>query len=423
MINKLSTNIYKKFFGREPGPIATNFLKNIGYVAVGVFLAKFLIMVFQLLTGRLLGAALYGKFTVIVTISEFMYIPMTIALTAMVKYLAEKKEHKDKILSTSIIITSILIIIFSTIYFLVMNPLASFLNVHPSYIGWAIILAIPFTIWVMTTKIAQALELMKRFSLIQVVRSLVLLLISSFLILYLGRDTRFPIIGYIIGYFIAALIIIPVILKIKFIFDKKWAKKLLKYGLIIFIGGTASITLKNIDKLFINSLLGLTSVGIYQAYSTATFGISIMFLAIFSTVFFPESSKRNKILIWSKIKVILKNSYILTLIIIIGSIPLIFLYGREYQFNISYILLFALGATMAFIHSTLSWYTISFGLKGARNGTIAIILAGSSNVVFNLVLIPLFQIPGAIIATILSYTFSIFYLGIISRRELLRSYV
>lgn len=415
LIEKVAIWSHDIIFGRKPGPKVMKFVDNLTYVAIGIIIAKFLILLFQLITGNMIGPTEYGKYSLIYSLSLFIYIPMAMVTTAMVKYTAEKRDKKDrrKIISTSFILTGVLTVVSAIIFLLLSSKISPLINVSGKVFIAAVFMAVAYNFWIITTKLAQGLEIMKYYSMIYVSRAVITLGLAIGFYFLIARDAVSAVMAFSLGYFLSSLTIFPKIKEyFKFKFDRKWSKVLLTFGIFSILASTSSVFLKNIDKLFINALLSVTQLGIYQAYITATLGITALYTSIFVTVLFPQSSKMNKVIIWNKLG---KTAKLLPLIFIgnlVLSIPLMFLYGSQYPFNIFYLIALSFAGILIFVQNTLSWFSASYGIKGAKISVISLIISAGFNIVLNFLLIPSFEIWGAIIATIIAYIFGIIYIYI-----------
>lgn len=412
-LDKLTEKVYKKVFGEEISPTAKKFIKNLSYLAIAIIFSKFLVMAFQLYAGNVLGPLDYGKYTLVITLSFFFCIPMAIVGTATTKYLAEKKKlkEKQKIISTGLFITLILMTIWIIIYSFILDPLSKFLSISKTYVFLAIIVAIVYTLWTINLKIYQGLERFKKISLFHILRTIVMLSSIIILFYFAGKFPRYAVLAYSLGYLIPALIFLPKLKRyIKPMINKETAKILLKYGVILLFAATSSSILKNIDKLFINSLLDTATTGLYQAYIVSTIGIAETLGAIFITIFFPFSSKGNKQRIWDKSVKLIKFIPLITIAIFTASIPIYLLYGKKYPFNPLYLLIFAVAGTTLMVYQIYAWYIASFGIKGVKISATAIIMASILNIFLNYNLIPILGILGAILSTFISYSLGITYI-------------
>ena len=99
--------VYSKVLHERMSDEATHFLKNLSYVGFGTLIGMVFLFTFNVLVGRLLGPLEYGKFSLVQSISMFLYIPMLMGYhNAMVKYNAEVENYdrQRNVISTTYIL-------------------------------------------------------------------------------------------------------------------------------------------------------------------------------------------------------------------------------------------------------------------------------------------------------------------------------
>ncbi|GAH49698.1 unnamed protein product, partial [marine sediment metagenome] len=177
--------------------------------------------------------------------------------------------------------------------------------------------------------------------------------------------------------------------------------------------------LGTIDNLMINYYLGPSAVGLYAAYYIV-FSIFIgRVLNTFSQVFLPMASHSKDVkLLFRRSLMFIKKIGIL---ILGGNFCLIWflfkLYGKAFSFDWRLASLMALSVTLYCFLMILGNIIVSTGIRGARIGTIFAFSSATLNVVLNAILIPHFQLFGAIIATlIVTLTMMIFVIYFIKMK-------
>jgi len=415
--------IYPKIFKEEPSEMVLQFIKNLGYVTVGFTAAKFFSLFFQIYVGRTVGAVDYGKFVLVNSIAMFLYLPMLLGIgTALTKYLAEQKneEEKSKIISTGFTLILISIIISTIIFFMLSPQIALISSVSQKYIYGAILIAIFYASLVFSQKMEQGLYKMKMVSAIELAWCItsVIVILSVF---FFMKDARAPVIALIIGYAVASFLVLPDLRRYFVLkFDRRWAKTLTTFGFYSILAGTASVILHNIDRIFINKYLSVADVGLYHAYSFSTIYVAGFLVTMFVTVFFPEASRSDKVVIWDKIKKLIIFVPLLAPVFLVGSWLILKLYGAEYEFILPLISLFILAMLIITIYSIFNWYVVSFGINGAKIVSFSIIVASIANFILNYELIPVYGLYGAISSTIVSYVLSLFILLSLAKGEMHR---
>lgn len=420
LIKRLILMVYVLIFGKPPGPVAQKFIKNLTFIFTGLTVAKVISMVFQIYVGRSLGSIEYGKFALVNSMASLFWVPMLMGLsTAMVKYLAENKEEKKNIISTSISMMVIFITLSSIVLYIIFPILASAFSVSQKYILGSIALALLYCGWVISQKIYQGLEKMNKLSMANISFSAIILVLVSFLFLMSEENNSAAValatMG--VGYLLVSTLMLPELKKnFRPNISRKWASPILKYGFVGIIGTISLQITVNINHIFLNIFLTLNDVGLYQAYQFSTMTVASFFVVGFATVFFPAASAyKDK----KEISFYMRRMLVLSPILFVAfsaiSFTILFLYGPEYTIMPYLIISFAVAAVVVSLHSIYGWFASSIGMKGITISTVSIVITSIVNVAFAILLIPRLGIPGAVYSTIISY-----FMGLIITYSMLK---
>ena len=418
--------IYGKVFHEKMSNEAMTFFSNLSYVGLGTFIATIFSFAFNVLSGRLLGPAEYGEFSLVQSIAMFLYIPMLMGShTSMVKYNSEKKEfhRQQKIISTTYIL--VFAQLFGTIllYLLFEPEILRIFSISSNLLSLSIIFAILFVFYTLSTETLRSLHEMKKISILMPVFSIILLFSFLYFFHINLRSSRSMIFSMYITYGITSVIILPFIWRyLKFDFDRKWIAKITKYSYYAIMGGLSFVLYSNVDIILINKYMQIEYVGIYRAYNYSFTMVIAMFIGIFTTVFFPYASMcENKKILLNKVN---KSIFFLIIvglpIAIICGLTIFNIYGDEYVFDPKLVLLFGLNGICISIDALYGDLMNSIGIRGIKIVSFASIVMALVNILLNLLLIPKIGIEGAIIATIVSYSISI--LIIFSKRKYISEY-
>jgi O-antigen/teichoic acid export membrane protein len=388
-------------------------MRNISYVATGTLIAASLSFIFNILGGRILGPAGYGKFVFIQSMAMFLYMPMLMGIsTAMVKYNAEREDYNRQkiIISTSYMLVSVSILIFACMYILFSNYISSLFSSTKEEYFLAIVFAFLFTIYSLTTDTLRSMHDMKKLSMLRPIFSLTVVLSLMVLVSFDYISYKSMIVSIFVAYLIISIYVIYKYKKyITFDFDIIWAKTLAKYSNFAVIGGVSYIFYTNIDKILINKYLLVADLGLYNSYYFSSINLAAMGVGIFQTVFFPTISKcTNK-------KAILKKLNIFIVCVSIIGIPFLLtsefiilnLYGKNYEINLALMLLFAFTSILFILFDTYAWYFNSLGTKGVKLNILGVLTIAASNILLNIILIPRYGLHGAIGSTALAYCIGI----------------
>jgi len=415
--------IYKRIFHEEMSGEVKSFLRDLTYVGLGVAIATPLSFAFNILAGRMLGPTEYGKFTLVQSVANFLYIPMVLGFTtAMVKYTAEKEdaERRRSIISTTYTLVFAFIIITVGLYFIFPSQLSRVLSIPPGLFYLSVIFAVLHVLNVLTEGTLRGLGKMKAVGIFKPVYAAILL--GGFLLFILNYQLSFKAAVYsnFLAYGIIAGAILIFFLRkyLRFEFDKSWVRILATYGVFALISGITYTFYANIDKILINRYMTVADVGIYRAYNYASTSAIMLPYGIFMTVYFPTVSKyENKGTIFSRINKLIP--YLIGL-----GVPFAFLcefvilklYGGEYPINFALMLIFALVPILLIWYGLYDWLFCSQGVLGVKLVTISTATVAAINILLNIYLIPRFGLYGAIGATVVAYAVGICCLSLLRRK-------
>jgi len=401
--------IYGKVFHEKMSTEAMGFFRNLSYVGLGTFIATIFSFIFNVLSGRFLGPAEYGEFSLVQSVAMFLYIPMLMGSHAsMVKYNSEKKEfhRQQKIISTTYILVFAQLFATILLYRLFEPEILRIFSISSTLLNLSIIFAILFVFYTLSTETLRSLHDMKKISILQPVFTIILLVSFLYFLNLNLRSSRSAIYSMYIAYGITSLITLPFIWRfIKLRFEREWFIKLTEYSCYAIMGGISYTLYSNTDKILINRYMQYEDVGIYLAYNYSFMTIILVFIVVFKTVFFPYASMcSNKRLLLKKINKIVK--YIILMgfpITIFLGLIILKLYGEEYTYDLKLVLLFSLAGICISIDQLYEQLMNSTGVYGIKIVSFAEILITVVNIVLNILLIPKIGVEGAIIATIISY--------------------
>lgn len=401
---------YKKIFDERPSEELETFIKNLTYVFTGTVIATVLSLMYNTISGRILGPTEYGNFVVIQSIATFMQIPMLFGLsTALIKYNAEKIEilRQNEIISTTYFLVFIFSSISISIFMLISSDLAYILSVEREIIYFAIVFSLLFVFYTLTSNTLTSLHQIKLYSNIQPIYSAFLLgSFLSFIIIANIVSFKSAVYSVYIANFIIGVLILTKIYKfLRLDISVSWLKTLLKYGIFTVFGDMSFVIYTNIDKILINKYMLANDVGLYNAYNYSSINLVNLLAGIFITVYFPTISKyEDKKPIFNKIRTIVPCLLIIGIpLVLVIEYVILNIYGEEYTVETSLILLFAVTSIMSIIYRLYVWTFNSMGVKGTKitlvsNGAIAVI-----SIVLDMSLIPLYGLGGAITATLIGY--------------------
>lgn len=399
--------IYFFIFNQQPGKFSKKIIKNIFFSFFGVFGASAITFGFSIFIIRHIGPAEFGKWNLIGSVAEFFIILPLFGLNySALHFLAKNRKQKNEIIGSSFVFVLFLSFIFFALYIFFSKFLLQIFKAGNDVFVFALIYAFVLVFFYLFQSFFQGLEKFKKFSFIWIISAFIFAITAIIYIFYL-KTFSFESLFY--GNILRLLFVICVgvwffrksLLKFKIsIF-----KKISAYGSFSMISVLFGFfNLGNIDNLMINYFLGIKSVGLYSAYYLAFTIFISKILNSASQVFLPAFSSCKDIkTLFLKILFFIKK---IGFFIFIGNFVLIFIlfkfYGKDFIFDWRIAVLMALSVTLYCFLMVLGNIIISSGVKGVRIGVLFSFISAIINVTLNYLLIPKFNILGAIIATIIT---------------------
>jgi O-antigen/teichoic acid export membrane protein len=409
--------IYKRIFNEPVTQDAFNFANSLLHVGIGSLIGAGFTIGFNMFAGRWMGSTAYGEFTLTMTIGLFMFTTMLLGIsTAMAKYnseVANDLNRQREIISTSYILSFICSSISVLFYLTFSSTISKILSVSNEVFDFAIIFALLYTFYTLTSSTLRSLHKMKAYSLFKALNGMLLFLSLVIFVLFSKLSFHSMVYStYLANLAAGALILISIRKYLIKSFNEDWARIIWNYSSYAAFSGISFILYTNIDKIFINAYLTVTDVGIYNAYVLSSINLMDLFSDIFITVFFPFASKsKRKEIIWDKLNKLIKLLIIFGIpSIIIAEYVILTCFGNSYPKNISLIFIFAVTAIMATCYRLYSWLFNSVGTEGVKitfQGTVTVAIV---NIILNILLVPILGLYGAVGATLLAYSIGIYQL-------------
>ena len=250
-------------------------------------------------------------------------------------------------------------------------------------------------------------------------------LITLMTILYLVIIKKETIIGIYKGYILGNFLVLFYLIydnrkKIKFVFERIFLKKCLKFSIGLLLGSVSYLILAMIDRFFLKEYQSFTQVGVYSmGYKFASL-IEIFFIASFKKVFTPFKFqeyknknfeyKLNKFFDYYNI-----IGIVIFLLISINIKAVLYLFTSE-EFLEAYLITPVI--TFSYLlYGQIEFYSLGVNLKNKTYITSLILLFGGIiNILFNILWIKKYGMYGAAFSTIISYIIMLIVYVIISNR-------
>ncbi len=400
---------FMKYFKNTSWFFAEKVLKIISELFIGIWIARYL------------GPEHFGLLSYAQSYAGLFMVIATLGLnTVIVRELVKDERKRDLLLGTAFILqllgAILVIVILSLTIKLTSND--SFTNI--------LIFIIAFSTFFKSFNVIDFYFQSKVLSKFTVYANMILLLISSIIkILLILNEASLIYFAYIILFesFILAIGFIYFYTKnnisiFNWKFDKKLAISLLKDSWPLILSGIVITVYMKIDQVMIQSMLGSESVGQYAAavrLSEAWYFIpmiiaSSLFPAIINAksiskeLYYTRLQKLYDLMVWMGIAIAIPMTFLSNWIIEL-------LYGNEYNLAGDVLMLHIWAGVFVFLGVAFSKYLIAENQtkKAFYRTTLGAII----NIILNYLLIPIYGINGAAIATIIgqisaNYLYDIF---------------
>lgn len=376
-------HIHHLFFGKKMGEVAVKFLKGLSYSMMGGVAAGAILFGVNILAGRWLGPEEYGKYGLVHSFAFFCLIPMLLGVDgASVYYIARAfgdREKKAYISSTSWMIFSFALVV-AFVGFLLTDFFCYLLKITPGLFQLALVFSVVYAWRGLSWSYLQGL---RHFRFQAISTTLEASLVAFFFLVFTLGFGWYGVESFLwamIGGFSSFGLMVFLFLGHYLGFSLKHWKRLLVYGLSGIPGFLAIVVFENADKFIIHRYLDGKTLGIYTAYSMASFAIVSHLNYFFINVMFPYASSSNekkmlrRRLNWTAKWFFLPGVLCFSLM----TATIMYLFGKEYPLTPTLILCFGLVTALKCYYQILCVLIASKGTKGvqftSRHGLVAMIL-------------------------------------------------
>ena len=419
--------LHRLWFKVETTPAVRQFVHHFSWVFAGVVISKVFILLINIIGGRVLGPAEFGRYNVIYSIGLLMVFPLLMGTnTALVKFLAPQHERR-KILpyfGASLFIFMVSSIVFILLY-LVLIAIRPDLMTDRLLYYLAIIFAVALGLYYFSEGLLQGLGSLKRLSVYEALVALVSLV--AFLVLLRPLNSFFAFyLSAMLGFVLFAALTFmrhrQLLQEVKV--SMRMTREVLHYGVFAMLVALAATVLGNTDKILIYRFLGETKVGIYQAYSMGSLILISILTNIFIMVFFPTAARYpDKRPILKRLdRLILPAGVLISLGIPFAQFIMLKFFGPQYFINPWLMVAFAVASAIYFANLAYLWLMSSTGVQGIKTASITLIVAAVVNILLCYYLIPRKDLFGVILSLIISSLIPLIYLRLRLPGELERHF-
>jgi len=338
--------VHFRLFRHPMGEQMRQFFGNLSWSFLGGGLASAVMLVVNILAGRLIGPEGFGRYNLVLTFSQLLMLPLIFSLDiAGVRSVAMSKNREEEASNIS-----------SALYFLAANSLFITLLFLLSYrfiaLRFAVDTRLLFLIIAMTLTMSfrnvcdgfiRALGLYEYQFRGRIAEVVVAVSIFALLFFGVGRMNEFSyILALLAGGVTLTLIFFGRLTPYLTTFSYKHLSAQLSYGKILLIGSILGTAFNSLDVVIIARYLSVFEVGIYGAYYAASTNLVAQLVQMFINVFFPSVAKaEDKRAIFQKVNQLSVLAFVPCVIILSGMVWLIIsLFGSKYGVRLNYVLEF-----------------------------------------------------------------------------------
>lgn len=356
-------------------------------------------LLFSFVCTRLYGAEVFGKFTYAFTLIQVIMIIAKAGLDKGLIYSIPQNQYKHVSLSflVNLIVSTTLIVVgwvfIDDIYIKFMLPLIWLISTEQLFFG-----------------MYRSDRKIKEYYFINGFLTMILRIALIICFYYLTGKSEFSIAFAVYFSFVFSNVMYLFHNKKKF--NKlNYDKDFLKYSFTLVLAGVMGALISKADLLMLGNMTTKTDVGVYQI-TVQISNVSSSLLLIFNTVFAPEISKlfyeqkidQLKSLYLKVTRVLTVLSFVITFVLIIGSSLILQVFGSEFIEGQSALIYRSLGQ---FVNVAVGGVWLMLSMTGEpRFQFYANVIAIIINVLFNLLLIPIYGINGAAFASMITIIFT-----------------
>lgn len=350
----IAETIHLRIFGHAMSDEMRKFLSHLSWSFFGGIVAAGIMFVVNILAGRWLGPEEYGRYSLLLLMSQVFSIPMILGMDiSIVRTIAQQPNSPKNgsmirhYVGSAVFLVAVSLTGTCALLFLFRISVATLFSAPVIFVSLATLLGIVTTLKTFSDGITKGFHRFHLQALVRVVESVSVILIF-FHLYFLFRNylsivmaTAIPALGVFLVYGAKFW---------KLVGATKYhhLATLLRYAKFVVIGSALSLILGYGDRYVVNRYLGVEELGSYSAYYTATISVAGQLGSIISNVFFPIiSGVREKLFIVKKLDRIFSLGFIPTVgVVFLFGLFVLFLFGRSYQLNTWNLFLFSVIASL-----------------------------------------------------------------------------
>ena len=375
-----------------------------------------------LIIANLFGADGLGDYVLSITVLRLFTLLSKLGLdTTSIKFIASFASQNKwtsifKFRNKVVFILIISSIFFSFLLYTLSQPIADLINAQVKYIKLNSFFILPMSFFMLHYQSLRGLKRIAEFSFFYRMSQSLFTVVSVLIIYYFIQDNEVPIYAYLVS-----LLLVSVLAFLSFRYNlnkKSYGKEsaemqILKYSQILKISiplmfaQSVQFIMAWTDKLMLGSMTTTVDVGVYHTAFKLSMFVAVALMSVnsiaspkFAEMFAKKDFLGLKKVVHQSTKMIFWSSFPLVIVFFMFPDFLLGLFGEEFKVGVTAFIFLSCGRLI-------SSFSGSVGnilqMTGNQNIYMIILLIGAIlNVVLNLILIPLYGINGAAIASMSS---------------------
>jgi O-antigen/teichoic acid export membrane protein len=412
-----------------------NTVKHTAIYSLGNLSTKIIGLILLPLYTSYLTTAEYGIFSILEVTSQFFTAVVSLGLTAgmMRWYAVEDDEQKRKIIVFTTWVTTFILALFVNVAFYPANKwFSSIFFSHDNYADYFLILWLWVGLEVVNRIPFELLRLKEKsllFVTLVIIKFVLILVLNIYFIVYMKMGVKGIILSQVIGNLLVSIFTLPFLLRNIFLkFSLTILKEISLFSIPLVLSSVATMAFALSDRYLISYYLNYSEVGIYSLGYKVASVINLFLVQSFLLGFAPLAykifDKPEAKLYFARVTTYFTFAMIaLALLLIFYAKEVIALFSSgNKDFVLSFNVIPLLCVAMIFRGLTA---IVSMGLhyvKKTKYNLIIVVIVAVFNIGINFILIPLFGIYGAAVASILANMLMTILFYVYSQRYYFISY-
>jgi len=400
------TALYRTVFRENPGRFATALARGIAILATAEVLAGAIAFPVRALAGRVLGAEEFGRYSVVMSVVQFLIWPMLLSVpTAALRFLPAEPERTDDLVSTMAITTTVATAVSLVGLWMTRSWWMGRVGLGADLLPWALALAAVVAAHNLWESVVRGLHRYRVLALGSLLGAATLLgAFAATVFVWHAPNARGLIGATVLSVVVPAALFAVRVVRGGVRFSRRletWPR-VLGYSGFATLGGLTGAVITAADRLVLQRYVSLEEVGVYAAHVTAASLVAGKALQWWVNVFFPTiAGEREKLTILAR----LRSAYALFVgPLFAGSlasiVAIVWLLGKEFPLRWALAMLLAINACLVGFYQMYMWLLNAEGMRGLR-AVIGVLAAHALMTAALLaLLVPRFGALGAAVASV-----------------------